>query len=226
VTRARAKAAIDRTGIILVYPLDLELPSLWSELHPRSKMRWDWAETADPRVVELWHLREALARSGDVAYAKWFRGRATFFSLRVFEALLGRLAGAGEVVSGLPRESETILELLRERSPLSTKELRAAADLRGKAEGRLFLHAMKALWTRLLIVGVGEVEDSAFPSLAVAATETMFEDVWQRRVHPPRAATRELDRVLERYPPFARELARSCAAIRAAREFDAAEREG
>jgi hypothetical protein len=38
---------------------------------------------------------------------------------------------------------------------------------------------MKELFTRLLIVGFGEVEDGAFPSLAVGATELLFEDLWK-----------------------------------------------
>ena len=36
---------------------------------------------------------------------------------------------------------------------------------------------MKELWSTLAIVGVGEVEDGAFPSLAHAATDVVFEDL-------------------------------------------------
>src|SRR5262245_43695293 len=61
----RAKKIIDRLGIVLVYPIanKSEPPSLWSELWPKSPMEWSWDEDADPRVAELWHLRERLARS-------------------------------------------------------------------------------------------------------------------------------------------------------------------
>jgi hypothetical protein len=212
---ARALEAIERLGIVLVYPLDdrSDPPSLWKALHPRSKMRWDWAETADPRVVDLWHLRENLARSGDVAYAKWFRGRATFFSKPVFHALLGALSERGDLSNALPREATEILELLREHSPRSTKEIRAAAELRGKPFERIFQHAMKALWARLLVVGVGEVEDGAFPSLAVAATEAMFEDLWLARGRVPEAARRALREAVTRSPALERELGRSLKAI-------------
>ena len=194
-----------------MYPIDNkpEPRSLWSELHPGVEMEWSWDEDADPRVADLWHLRERLARSHDVAYAKWFRGRATFFSLQVFHALLGRLAEAGDVFAGLPREAIEILDLLRERSPLSTKEIRALADLRGKEQEALFNQAMKALWTRLLIVGTGEVPDGAFPSLAVGATELLFEDIWSGRRQVPEEATRKLDEVLAEAPGFARELRRA-----------------
>jgi len=211
----RAVGIIERLGIALVYPIDNrpEPPSLWSALHPRTKMRWSWDADADDRVVDLWHLRERLARSHDVAYAKWFRGRATFFSLPIFHAMLGRLSEAGDVFAGLPREAHEILELLRERSPISTKQIRSLADLRGKDNEALFQHAMKALWSRLLIVGTGEVEDGAFPSLAVGATELLFEDAWNERRSVPKAASKELTAILERTPAFKRDLQRAVSAV-------------
>jgi hypothetical protein len=196
----RAYEAVERLGIVLVYPIAnaRQPPSLWYELHPKTKMRWDWNDDgADDRVVALWHLRNEMAASGDVAYGKWFRGRATFFALDVFHAMLAELGDE----RGLPRESQEILELLRERSPMSTKELRAEAGLQGKPFEGIFTHAMKALWSRLLVVGVGEVEDGAFPSLAVSATEMMFEDLWVARRKAPRG---RLDEVLARTPSFAR----------------------
>jgi hypothetical protein len=212
----RAVSIIDRLGICLVYPIDNapEPVSLWSALYPRSKMSWSWDSDADPRVAEVWHLRERLAHSSEVAYAKWFRGRATFFSLPVFHALLGRLAEAGDVFAGLPHESLEILERLREMSPRSTKDLRAEVGLRGKQFESLFNHAMKALWTRLLVVGAGEIPDGAFPSLAVAATEMMFEDAWNARAHVPGDARTQLDEALARSPKFAKELSKSVKAVR------------
>jgi len=214
----RAVSVIDRLGICLVYPIDNkpEPVSLWSALYPKSKMDWSWDADADPRVAQVWHLRERLAHSSEVAYAKWFRGRATFFSLPVFHALLGRIAEAGDPFAGLPHEAMEILERLRESSPRSTKELRAEVGLRGKAFESIFNHAMKALWTRLLVVGTGEIPDGAFPSLAVAATEMMFEDAWNARTHVPADARKQLDDALARSPLFAKELARSLDAVRTA----------
>jgi hypothetical protein len=216
----RGVKVVDRLGICLVYPIDdkPELPSLWGAIHPGQKMEWAWDADADPRVARMWHLRGALAESSDVAYAKWFRGRATFFSLPVFHAILGRLHDAGDPLAGLPHESLEILERLREVSPRSTKELRAEVGLKGKAFESIFMHAMKALWARLLIVGTGEVPDGAFPSLAVAATEMMFEDLYNARNDVPPDAAEQLATTLERTPAFAKELARSVKAIRDANE--------
>ena len=215
---ARAVSIVDRLGIALVYPIDNapQPPSLWSAAYPRSAMAWSWNEDSDPRVAEIWHLRARLASSSQVAYAKWFRGRATFFSLPVFHALLGRLARAGNMMVGLPHESIELLERLREISPRSTKELRAEVGLKGKPFEILFTHAMKALWARLLIVRIGEVADGAFPSLAVSATEMMFEDLWSGRSAVAPDAEAKLAEVLERSPLFAKELARSVKAIQEA----------
>lgn len=207
----KAKRAIDNVGIALVYPLPNrpEIPSLWSELYPKSKMNWSWNADADPRVAEVWHLRERLAHSHEVAYAKWFRGRATFFSLPVFTALLGRITKSGDPFAGLPRAANDILDLLRDRSPLSTKQVRAGTDLRGKENEAMFTHAMKALWSKLLVVGTGEVPDGAFPSLAVGATELLFEDAWAARTKVPKQANAALDAALAKTPAFQRELERS-----------------
>lgn len=214
----RAVSIINRLGICLVYPIDNkpEPVSLWSALYPKSKMSWSWDSDADPRVAQVWHLRERLAHSSEVAYAKWFHGRATFFSLPVFHALLGRLTEAGDVFAGLPHESLEILERLREMSPRSTKDLRAEVGLRGKPYESIFNHAMKALWTRLLVVGTGEIPDGAFPSLAVSATEMMFEDSWnaRARAHVPDDARAALDDALARSPAFAKELAKTVKAVR------------
>jgi len=181
----RAVRVVQDLGIALVYPNANrpEPPSLWSSRHPRTPMRWSWDEGADERVVDLWHLRAQLAEGRDVVYGKWFRGRATFFSVPVFHAMLGRICRAGDPLGGLSPEAAAVLDLLRERSPMSTKALRAEANLRGKAHERVWNDAMRSLWSRLLVVGTGEVEDGAFPSLAVGATELLHEDLWTSR-HP------------------------------------------
>jgi hypothetical protein len=179
-TLARATKAIDKHGILLVYPIDnaAEPASLWSALYPRSRMRWSWDEGSDPRVAEIWHLRERLARTQAVVYTKWFRGRATFFSRPVFRGMLAALRGTGNLHASLGPESREILERLEESSPLSTKELRQVTGLTGKPLESTYTRALRDLWLRLLIVGAGEVDDGAFPSLAIGATRLLFEDLW------------------------------------------------
>ena len=174
-------------------------------------MRWAWDSQADARIAALWQLREELARSLDVVYAKWFRGRATFFSRPVFRALLASFAAQGELRAGLSRQASELLDLLEDNSPQSTKQLRAASDLQGRANERAYTRALKELWSRLLIVGVGEVNDGAFPSLCMSSTRLRFEDLWPGGAHSK--AEREADAehlkgVLESAPLFAREAAK------------------
>jgi hypothetical protein len=211
-------AAIERRGIVLVYPLANrdEPRSLWSELHPRTPMRWAWDASADARVAQIWHLRETLARSLDVVYAKWFRGRATFFSKQVFRAILANLATLtpdGDLRVGLSRDARALLDLLEDDSPQSTKVLRANAGLQGRANEPTYTRALKELWSRLLIVGVGEVEDGAFPSLQMSATRLRFEDLWPHGSPPRPDDARALDAALAESPLFARELAKTRAIV-------------
>lgn len=176
--RERAVKAIDRRGVLLVYPITnrRDPPSLWFELHPKSEMRWAWDEGADPRVVQLWHLREQIAQSRAVVYSKWYRGRAVFFSKKLFAAMLAKLHARG--FDDLSEEARNILEILEEDSPISTKELRKRSGLQGKLLERPWTKALNELFVRGLIVGTGEVADGAFPSLAVGATRWIFEDLW------------------------------------------------
>lgn len=177
-SEARAIAAIERHGALLVYPIaNREQPrSLWSVLYPGVDMRWAWDEGADPRVVSLWHLRERIARSRAVPYGKWYRGRAVFFSRELFAALLALVRSQPIHLSPEARE---ILSLVEEDSPQSSKALRQAAGLRGRLGERVWTKEMKTLWEHLLIVGTGELDDGAFPSLLVGATRWIFEDMWE-----------------------------------------------
>lgn len=171
--------AINKRGCLLVYPLEnrKEPASLWSELYPRTKMRWEWDQEGDNRVAELWISREELSRSGEVVYAKWFRNRATFFSKEVFVNLLAYFGTSqGSVV--LPRSSQEALDSFLLDSPQSTKIIKENLGWQGKMMESHYNRAMKPLWNYLFIVGYGEVDDSSFPSLNMAATQTLFEDLW------------------------------------------------
>jgi hypothetical protein len=174
-----AIGAIDRAGALLVFPIDnkKDPASLWSHFFPRSQMRWEWDESGDNRVAHLWHLKTELSTTKKVVYTKWFRGRATYFSRELFTQLL-RALNPGDPTVGLSSEARTILSLLDNESPLSTKDIKRGADLRGRASERVYEKALRELWSRLLVVAFGEVDDGAFPSLAVGSTRVLFEDLW------------------------------------------------
>lgn len=208
--RAKAIAAIEHRGALLVYPLNnrKEPLSIWSELYPKSKMRWEWDSGGDDRVARLWSLREQLSRSREVVYAKWFQGRATFFSFPVFTDLLAffgavQLQEQMQTASALSHKSAEVLEVLLNDSPLSTKQLKAAVELEGRLNEPEYNRAMKPLWQNLLIVGFGEFEDSSFPSLGMGASATLFEDLWQEAKRVPEAkAKARLEAQLGAQNPF------------------------
>lgn len=177
--KRKAIEAIHRHGMLLVFPLDNkpEPRSIWQVLHPRSKMRWEWDDSGDNRVAKLWFLREELSTSRKVVYAKWFRGRATFFSRDLFAAMLS-LNMRKPRFSALSREARELLSLLEENSPQSTKQLKRATDLVGRALEPTYMRALQELWDRLLIVAFGEVDEGAFPSLAIGATRLIFEELY------------------------------------------------
>ncbi len=171
---------INRMGILLVFPQanKKEPPSLWYQFFPRTPMRWEWDENGDNRVGELWHLKERLSSSRKVIYSKWFRGKATVFSLPCFTALL-RLANPDmDRITNLSSQAREILDLLDEDSPLSTKQLKRMSGLQGRASEALYQRALKELWERGLVVAFGEVDEGAFPSIAVGSTRILFEKIW------------------------------------------------
>lgn len=177
-----AISAINKHGILLVFPIDNAIAprSLWSVAHPRSKMLWEWDESGDDRVSKMWHLREELSRSRQVVYTKWYRGRATFFSREVFVAMLGKLLRHPSLTRSLSPNAKEILGILEIDSPLSTKALKRAAGLTGRLNEAAYSRALKELWSRLLIVGFGEVDEGAFPSLAMGASKILFEDLFEK----------------------------------------------
>jgi len=197
-----ALTAVEEHGILLVYPITnrSQPNSLWHVLYPRSEMRWAWDQGADGRVVHLWHLRERLASSRAAVYAKWFRGRAVFLSRPLFVAMLAAArTPSRDALHALSRESLELLSLLEDDSPQSSKTLRREAGLTGRHNEAVWTRALRALWERLLIVGTGEVEDGAFPSLAIGSTRLIFEELWDEAQAGPNDAQRAL--LSRAFPP-------------------------
>ncbi len=169
---------INEKGILLVFPINnqKEPASLWSEFYPKSKMRWEWDSDGDDRVGDLWGLMKRLSDSRQVVYSKWYQGRATFFSRELFTALVCICKTHFEHPQ-VSRSAKDLLDCLESDSPLSTKQLKKLTDLRGKDNERFYNRGMKELFSKFLIVAFGEVDDGAFPSLAVGATRHLYEDL-------------------------------------------------
>ncbi len=216
-TLDRAVAAVEKHGALLVFPHanKAEPKALWHVLHPRSEMRWAWDDGADPRVAALWHLRSALSEDERVVYTKWLQGRATLLSLPVFRAMLGALRARGDLRARLSRDSLAVLDALDDDSPQATRALRDAVGLPGRAHEAAFNRAMKPLWERLLVVAAGEVDEGGFPSLAVASTRVLREDLWSESEPPSEEDAAALEETLSERPVFARSWRRVLAKVAA-----------
>jgi hypothetical protein len=193
---------------LLVFPIaNREQPhSLWSEFFPKIRMVWEWDEEGDHRVWHMWQLMKQLSDCGDVVYSKWYQGRATFFSHELFTAMLSLRRVHQMPRHQLSEAARILFEVLENNSPLSTKQLKELTDLRGRVNEAAYSRGMKELFRALLIVGFGEVEDGAFPSLAVGATELLFEDLWKDSARMSVAsAKRTLDCFMPEHSLFRRQ---------------------
>ncbi len=190
---------INQNGILLVFPINNrpEPNSVWAELHPNKKMVWKWSDSGSNQVAEMWHLMKHLSDCGEVVYSKWYQGRATFFSKQLFTAMLCKIRELNQAfdhTTGLSFQARELFEILEGDSPLSTKELKKLAGLKGRDNEGTYSKVLKSLFNRLLIVAYGEVDDGAFPSLAVGATQLLFEDLWNSaREMKPTAAAKIID---------------------------------
>ena len=194
---------VNKRGMLLVFPINnrKEPASLWSEFFPRSEMRWEWDNDGDTRVADLWHLRERLSSSGKVIYSKWFRGRATVISFELCAAMMVLLKTTADLP--VTFQAREVMDLLNEDSPLSTKQLKKQAGLQGRDLEKVYTAALKQLWSRLLIVGFGEVDEGAFPSLAIGSTHVLFEELWQASLQlSEEEARKTVDRFLPKGSSF------------------------
>jgi hypothetical protein len=178
---SKAIDAIKRHGALLAFPIknNPKPHSLWRCLHPKTPMRWEWDDSGDSQVFELWRLREELSRSGQVVYGKFYKGRATFYSLKVFKNLLALLTVFEKRKKFKQGFESAILTVLEDSSPQSTKQIKKQCELAGRFHQKNYEQAMKNLWNELLICGWGEKDDGAFPSLQVGIVSSLFEDLYK-----------------------------------------------
>lgn len=195
-----AVTKINKRGVLLVFPVknQKEPSSIWSEFYPRKKMRWEWDESADDSVGSMWMLMKRLSDCGQVVYSKWYQGRATFFSKDLFTAVLAYHRHHYDLERGLLRSARDVFDALESDSPLSTRDLKSLTGLEGKINESAYWRGVKQLFARFLIVGYGESEDGAFPSLCVGATRLMYEDLWNASIEMSEEEARQL---INKYMP-------------------------
>ena len=140
-TEAEALAFIAEVGFLPLMNLaEVDLPSLHASNDPgRSFAQMNW-----------WDWKETLPEKKACYYAKVLRGRGTFISWKFFPCfcrLYGRSSSYEEDFRQglLSRQEKRVLDLLSERGPLRTRELRLLFGEPSRANTRALHRALASL---------------------------------------------------------------------------------
>lgn len=205
-TAAEAVKYIDATGYCMLYPVaNVPLPSLYyavTRRNPHEDFVWD------KYSVMLWRWKDELPGRRRAFYAKYFRTRGTFISLKFLPHFLAMREAAVEpsdherfYAEGRIREDARVLwEALAVDGPLATLELRHACKMDTKAGNTRFKRAILDLQCLLVAVHFGaEQETAAWASGRYELTCRAFpkETAAARRISPEEARAKLATKFLE-----------------------------
>jgi hypothetical protein len=166
-TLAEAVKYIDATGYCMLFPVaNVSLPSLYyavTHRNPHEKMVWD------KYSVMVWRWKDELPRRRRAYYAKYFRGRGTFISLKQLPNFLAMREAA--VAPGdherfyadgrIGADARVIWQALDEHGPLATLELRNVCKMDSKSGNARFKRAILELQCQLIAVHFGAEQETA-----------------------------------------------------------------
>jgi hypothetical protein len=178
---AEAVNFIDATGYCMLFPVkNVPLPSLYYAVTGRGLHgKWKW----DKYSSMVWRWKDELPRRRHAFYAKYFRGRGTFISLKLLPAFLAMresAVGPGDYErfysqGRIRDEARIIWAALEEHGPLATLELRNACKMDTKAGNVRFKRAILELQCMLIVVHFGaEQETNAWASGRYELTRRAF----------------------------------------------------
>ena len=167
-TATDAVRFINHTGFCLLFPVkNVPLPSLYYAMARRVPITWD------NYTAKLWEWKDELPRKRRVFYAKYFKTRGTFISLKFLPHFLAmresaaapqdaeRFYSAGRI----SHDARAIWQALTAHGALATLELRHACKMETKAANERFKKAMLELQCLLIITHFGaEQETDAWAS--------------------------------------------------------------
>ncbi|HYL09833.1 MAG TPA: crosslink repair DNA glycosylase YcaQ family protein [Candidatus Acidoferrales bacterium] len=190
-TPGEAVRFIDAAGFCLLFPVkNVPLPSLYYAMARHMPITWD------KYAKKLWGWKDNFPRRQRVFYAKYFKSRGTFISLKIlphFLAMRETTAGPEDyerfyAAGRIHHEARAIWEALADHGPLATLELRHACKMASKAGNVRFKKAMNDLQCLLIATHFGaEQETAAWASGRFALTACAF----PRQVEQARAITPE-----------------------------------
>ena len=208
-TVADAVKYIDALGYCVLYPVkNVPLASLYyavTRRDPHEALLWDNLSQM------IWRWKDELPRRRRAFYAKYFRGRGTFISLRMlphFLAMRESAVAPGDhdrfYSEGLIRDdARAIWESLAAHGPMPTLELRHACKMETKAGNARFKRAIADLQCLLLVTHLGaEQETAAWASGRFELTCRAFpkQTTAARRITPGQARASLATKYLEWHP--------------------------
>jgi len=158
---------IDAMGYCMLFPVtNVPLPSLYFAVTRRNwheKMSWDKFSAT------VWNWKDELPKRRRAFYAKYFRGRGTFISLRLlphFLALRETAAAPGDherfySEGRITEDARVIWKALAGHGPLATLESRHACKMETKAGNKRFKRAILDLQRLLIAVHSGAEQETA-----------------------------------------------------------------
>jgi len=148
----------------------LPVASLYVAVCGRRHPRWPKHTHHDPEIGLAWNLKERLPAQRLTYYGKLIKGKPTLVSLELlpaFCAIIRNGKGSGDYIldyrqGRMSRRAVALLEVLHDRGPLTTPELRKAIALGDPHRTGEFDRAMAELQRGLWIVKVEEIYDPDF----------------------------------------------------------------
>lgn len=194
-TASDAVRFIDAVGYCMLFPVKgVPLPSLYYACARRDiHLGPGW----DKYCQMIWEWKDDLPKQGRAFYAKYFKGRGTFISLKLlphFLAMEGAAANPNDydrfyAAGRISHDARSIWEALAKHGPLATLELRHACKMETQAGNRRYKKAMLELQRKLLVVHFGSEQETqawasgrfelvsrAFPRQAASARTITPED--------------------------------------------------
>jgi len=162
-TPSDAVRFIDDVGFCVLFPLkNVPLPSLYFAVSRRRDARWD-------KYAQLiWKWKDELPKKRRTFYAKYFKSRGSFLSVKLLPHFLAMHGTAvepdeAEAFYKTGRISYDALELwqaLEKHGALATLELRHACKLETQAGNKRFKKAMLQLQGLLIVTHSGTAQET------------------------------------------------------------------
>jgi len=162
-TPSDAARFVDHVGFCVLFPLkNVPLPSLYYAVSKRADPRWD-------KYAQLiWKWKDELPNKRRAFYAKYFKSRGSFLSVKLLPHFLSMHGTAAE-----PHEAEAFYKTgrisydarelwraLEKHGALATLELRHACKLETQAGNKRFKKAMLQLQGLLIVTHSGTAQET------------------------------------------------------------------